>query len=129
MFNRRYVHVHRVRAGSIVSMEEQLCYCALCQDVMKDPGSTSCNTSNWDQSTSLGDSSCQKCGQRLRTRPRLQSVSQTSIAQSKTVYLPADVLIFATGACCLMQCHLLHHTPLLSVFLSFIVCFSVADEI
>ncbi|XP_053180859.1 NACHT, LRR and PYD domains-containing protein 12-like [Scomber japonicus] len=49
-----------------VSVEEQLSCCSLCQDVLKDPVSTSCGywfcrqciTSYWDQSASSGDSSC-----------------------------------------------------------------------
>nr|WPK86675.1 NLRC3-like protein 29 [Sebastes schlegelii] len=56
---------------SDVSVEEQLSCCALCQDVLKDPVSTSCGhwfcrqciTSYWDQSASSGDSSCPQCGQ------------------------------------------------------------------
>ncbi|XP_073344208.1 LOW QUALITY PROTEIN: uncharacterized protein [Pagrus major] len=70
---------------SHVSVEEQLCSCALCQDVLEDPVSTSCGhwfcrqciTSYWDQSASSGDSSCPQCGERSRTRP----ASQTSSVQ------------------------------------------------
>ncbi|XP_059182842.1 NACHT, LRR and PYD domains-containing protein 14-like [Centropristis striata] len=55
--------------------EEQLSCCALCQEVLKDPVSTSCGhwfcrcciSSYWDQSASPGDSSCPQCGQRSRT--------------------------------------------------------------
>ncbi|XP_056249758.1 protein NLRC3-like isoform X3 [Seriola aureovittata] len=73
-----------------VSVEEQLSSCALCQDVLKDPVSTSCGhwfcrkciTSYWDQSGSSGDSSCPQCGKRPRTRPRLQTASQTSTEQT-----------------------------------------------
>ncbi|XP_071328469.1 protein NLRC3-like isoform X2 [Trachinotus anak] len=73
-----------------VSVEEQLSCCALCQDVLKDPVSTSCGhwfcrqcfTSYWDQSGSSGDSSCPQCGQRPRTRPGLQTASQTSTVQN-----------------------------------------------
>ncbi|XP_047423803.1 NACHT, LRR and PYD domains-containing protein 12-like [Mugil cephalus] len=54
------------RKRSHVSVEEQLSCCALCQDVLKDPVSTSCGhwfcrqciTSYWDQSASSGHSSC-----------------------------------------------------------------------
>ncbi|XP_071340346.1 protein NLRC3-like [Trachinotus anak] len=75
---------------SSVSEEEQLSCCALCQDVLKDPVSTSCGhwfcrqcfTSYWDQSGSSGDSSCPQCGQRPRTRPGLQTASQTSTVQA-----------------------------------------------
>ncbi|XP_056249776.1 NACHT, LRR and PYD domains-containing protein 12-like isoform X2 [Seriola aureovittata] len=78
----------RKRRG--VSVEEQLSSCALCQDVLKDPVSTSCGhwfcrkcfTSYWDQSGSSGDSSCPQCGQRPRTRPGLQTASQTSTEQN-----------------------------------------------
>ncbi|XP_033182659.1 protein NLRC3-like isoform X2 [Anabas testudineus] len=70
-------------------LEEQLSHCALCEDVLKDPVSTSCGhwfcrqciTSYWDQSGSSGDSSCPQCGKRSRTRPGLQRVSQTNTVQ------------------------------------------------
>ncbi|XP_056242869.1 NACHT, LRR and PYD domains-containing protein 12-like isoform X2 [Seriola aureovittata] len=73
-----------------VSVEEQPSSCALCQDVLKDPVSTSCGhwfcrqcfTSYWDQSGSSGDSSCPQCGKRPRTRPGLQTASQTSTEQN-----------------------------------------------
>ncbi|XP_047433727.1 NACHT, LRR and PYD domains-containing protein 12-like [Mugil cephalus] len=63
------------RKRSPVSVEEQLSCCALCQDVLKDPVSSSCGhwfcrqciTSYWDQSASSGHSSCPQCGQRPRT--------------------------------------------------------------
>ncbi|XP_029300582.1 protein NLRC3-like isoform X1 [Cottoperca gobio] len=61
-----------------VSVEEQRSSCALCQDVLKDPVSTS--TSHWDQSASSGDSPCPQCGNRSRTR--LQTASQTSCAHT-----------------------------------------------
>ncbi|XP_041648801.1 NLR family CARD domain-containing protein 3-like isoform X2 [Cheilinus undulatus] len=64
-----------------VSMEEQLSSCALCQDVLRDPVSTSCGhwfcrqciSSYWDQSPSSGEYSCPQCGK----RPRLQISSQS----------------------------------------------------
>ncbi|XP_053198742.1 NACHT, LRR and PYD domains-containing protein 14-like [Scomber japonicus] len=67
-------------------VEEQLSCCSLCQEVLKDPVSTSCGhwfcrqciTSYWDQSASSGDSSCPQCAERSRTRPGLQTDSQTS---------------------------------------------------
>ncbi|XP_026217992.1 protein NLRC3-like isoform X9 [Anabas testudineus] len=64
------------RKKSLVCVEEQqLSHCALCEDVLKDPVSTSCGhwfcrqciTSYWDQSGSSGDSSCPQCGKRSRT--------------------------------------------------------------
>ncbi|XP_053283822.1 NACHT, LRR and PYD domains-containing protein 12-like isoform X3 [Pleuronectes platessa] len=63
------------RKRSHVSQEEQSSCCASCQDVLKDPVSTSCGhwfcrqciTSYWDQSGSSGGSSCPQCGQRSRT--------------------------------------------------------------
>uniref|UniRef100_UPI0037E9A641 protein NLRC3-like n=1 Tax=Semicossyphus pulcher TaxID=241346 RepID=UPI0037E9A641 len=75
---------------SHVSMEEQSSCCAVCQDVLKDPVSTSCGhwfcrqclTSYWDQSGSSGDSSCPQCGKRSRTTPGLQTASETSTFQS-----------------------------------------------
>ncbi|XP_044068887.1 protein NLRC3-like [Siniperca chuatsi] len=73
--------VTKERKRSHVSVEEQPSCCALCQDVLKDPVSTSCGhwfcrhciTSYWDQSASSGDSSCPQCGERSRTRPGLQT--------------------------------------------------------
>uniref|UniRef100_A0A665VJ44 NACHT domain-containing protein n=1 Tax=Echeneis naucrates TaxID=173247 RepID=A0A665VJ44_ECHNA len=67
-----------------VSEEEQPSHCAQCQDVLKDPVSTSCGhwvcrqccTSHWDQSASSGDSSCPQCGQ--RSRPGLQTSPEQS---------------------------------------------------
>ncbi|XP_074483961.1 LOW QUALITY PROTEIN: uncharacterized protein LOC141763289 [Sebastes fasciatus] len=84
--------LHRKRKRSDVSVEEQLSCCALCQDVLKDPVSTSCGhwfcrqciTSYWDQSASSGDSSCPQCGQRSRTRAGLQPAGQTSTVQTDT---------------------------------------------
>uniref|UniRef100_UPI0037E94978 NACHT, LRR and PYD domains-containing protein 12-like n=1 Tax=Semicossyphus pulcher TaxID=241346 RepID=UPI0037E94978 len=75
---------------SHVSVEEQPSCCAVCQDVLKDPVSTSCGhwfcrqclTSYWDQSGSSGDSSCPQCGKRSRTTPGLQTASETSTLQS-----------------------------------------------
>ncbi|XP_060943120.1 NACHT, LRR and PYD domains-containing protein 12-like [Limanda limanda] len=66
------------RKRSHVSEEEQSSCCASCQDVLKDPVSTSCGhwfcrqciTSYWDQSGSSGDSSCPQCGKRSRTGAR-----------------------------------------------------------
>ncbi|XP_053275946.1 NACHT, LRR and PYD domains-containing protein 12-like [Pleuronectes platessa] len=63
------------RKRSHVSEEEQSSCCASCQDILKDPVSTSCGhwfcrqciTSYWDQSGSSGDSSCPQCGKRSRT--------------------------------------------------------------
>ncbi|XP_044029066.1 LOW QUALITY PROTEIN: NLR family CARD domain-containing protein 3-like [Siniperca chuatsi] len=77
------------RKRSHVSVEEQPSCCALCLDVLKDPVSTSCGhwfcrrciTSYWDQSASSGDSSCPQCKVRSRTRPGLQTASQTSTVQ------------------------------------------------
>ncbi|XP_071058529.1 protein NLRC3-like [Pseudochaenichthys georgianus] len=59
-----------------VPVEEQLSGCALCQDVLKDPVSTSCGhwfcrqciTSYWEQRPPSGDPSCPQCGERSRTR-------------------------------------------------------------
>ncbi|KAI3376799.1 hypothetical protein L3Q82_000083 [Scortum barcoo] len=78
------------RKRSHVSVEEQPSCCASCQDVLKDPVSTSCGhwfcrqciTSYWDQSASSGDSSCPQCGERSRTRAGLQTASQTSSVQN-----------------------------------------------
>ncbi|XP_060926228.1 NACHT, LRR and PYD domains-containing protein 12-like isoform X2 [Limanda limanda] len=64
-----------------VSEEEQSSCCASCQNVLKDPVSTSCGhwfcrqciTSYWDQSGSSGDSSCPQCGQRSITGDEAQT--------------------------------------------------------
>ncbi|XP_049420822.1 protein NLRC3-like [Epinephelus fuscoguttatus] len=78
--------------------EEQLSCCALCQDVLKDPVSTSCGhwfcrqciTSYWDQSASSGDSSCPQCGQGSRTRAGLQTASQTSTGNRRRGFTDAQ---------------------------------------
>ncbi|XP_076617034.1 NLR family member X1-like isoform X6 [Chaetodon auriga] len=75
---------------SHVSEEGTPSCCGLCQDVLKDPVSTSCGhwfcrrciTSYWDQSASPGDSCCPQCGERSRTRCGLQTVSQTCTVQT-----------------------------------------------
>ncbi|XP_071397264.1 NLR family CARD domain-containing protein 3-like [Centroberyx affinis] len=80
----------RKRSHDVV--KKQLSCCALCQEVLRDPVSTSCGhcscrqciISYWDQSGSSRDSACPQCGKRSRTRPGLQTPNQTSIAQSKT---------------------------------------------
>ncbi|XP_053282645.1 NLR family CARD domain-containing protein 3-like [Pleuronectes platessa] len=82
------------RKRSHVSEEEQSSCCASCQDVLKDPVSTSCGhwfcrqciTSYWDQSGSSGDSLCPQCGQRSRTGAGGQTAGQSS-----TVHVSADV--------------------------------------
>ncbi|KAI3376884.1 hypothetical protein L3Q82_000125 [Scortum barcoo] len=64
------------RKRSHVSVEEQPSCCASCQDVLKDPVSTSCGhwfcrqciTSYWDQSASSGDSSCPQCGRKIQNK-------------------------------------------------------------
>ncbi|XP_062274511.1 protein NLRC3-like [Scomber scombrus] len=79
------------RKRRTVSVEEQLSCCSLCQDVLKDPVSTSCGhwfcrqciTSYWDQSASSGDSSCPQCAERPRTRPGLKTDSQNSAVQTE----------------------------------------------
>uniref|UniRef100_A0AAQ5ZMQ1 RING-type domain-containing protein n=1 Tax=Amphiprion ocellaris TaxID=80972 RepID=A0AAQ5ZMQ1_AMPOC len=73
-----------------VCVEEQPSCCARCQDVLKDPVSSSCGhwfcrpciSSYWDQSAPSGHSSCPQCGKRSRTRGGLQTVSQSSCRQS-----------------------------------------------
>ncbi|XP_063324701.2 uncharacterized protein LOC134623540 [Pelmatolapia mariae] len=80
----------RERKRSGVCEEEQLSCCALCQDVLKDPVSTSCGhwfcrqciSSYWDQSASSVDSSSPQCGERSRTRAGLQTASQSSCVQT-----------------------------------------------
>ncbi|XP_034080983.1 protein NLRC3-like isoform X6 [Gymnodraco acuticeps] len=60
----------REKRNRPVPVEEQLSSCALCQDILKDPVSTSCGhwfcrqciTSYWEQPTPSGDLSCPQCG-------------------------------------------------------------------
>ncbi|KAG7466629.1 NACHT, LRR and PYD domains-containing protein 12-like [Solea senegalensis] len=65
-----------------VSVDKQTSRCPLCQDVLKDPVSTSCGhwfcrrciSSYRDQSGPPGDSCCPQCGQRPRTGRGPQSI-------------------------------------------------------
>ncbi|XP_062245189.1 E3 ubiquitin-protein ligase RNF170-like [Platichthys flesus] len=90
------------RKRSHVPEEEQSSCCASCQDVLKDPVSTSCGhwfcrqciTSYWDQSCSSGDSSCPQCGQRSRTGAGGQTAGQSS-----TVHVSADVFTSDNSTC------------------------------
>ncbi|KAL3977021.1 striatin 1/3/4 [Sarotherodon galilaeus] len=74
---------------SHASVEEQLSCCALCQDVLKDPVSTSCGhwfcrqcfTSYWEEFATSGDS-CPHCGKKSRTRAGQQIASQSSCEQT-----------------------------------------------
>ncbi|XP_061570837.1 NACHT, LRR and PYD domains-containing protein 14-like isoform X4 [Cololabis saira] len=82
----------RKRRG--VGVEEQPSCCPLCQDVLKDPVSSSCGhwfcrrcmSSYWNQSAPPGPSSCPQCGERSRTRAGLQTASQ-----SRTVRVDAGL--------------------------------------
>ncbi|KAM6907991.1 NLR family CARD domain-containing protein 3-like isoform 2-T2 [Lycodopsis pacificus] len=77
----------RKRTHLDVATVEQPTCCALCQDVLRDPVSTSCGhwfctqciTSYWDQSGTSADSSCPQCGERFRKTPRVVKASQTSV--------------------------------------------------
>ncbi|KAF7642711.1 hypothetical protein LDENG_00252710 [Lucifuga dentata] len=62
-------------------VEDQLSGCALCQDTLKDPVSTSRQSvsSDWDQSASPGPSSCP---QRSTPSPGPQTPSQTKTLQT-----------------------------------------------
>ncbi|XP_058499033.1 NACHT, LRR and PYD domains-containing protein 12-like isoform X2 [Solea solea] len=74
-----------------VSVDEQTSRCPLCQDVLKDPVSTSCGhwfcrsciSSYWDQSGPPGDSCCPQCGQRPRPGPGPQT--QTDVGLQKVL--------------------------------------------
>uniref|UniRef100_A0A667Z5Z9 RING-type domain-containing protein n=1 Tax=Myripristis murdjan TaxID=586833 RepID=A0A667Z5Z9_9TELE len=76
------------------SHKEQLSCCALCQEALRDPVSTSCGhwfcrqciTSDWEQSGSSGDSACPQCGERSRTRPGLQTLNQTRPVDGGLIY-------------------------------------------
>ncbi|XP_030276465.1 protein NLRC3-like isoform X5 [Sparus aurata] len=69
------------RKRSDVSVEEKPSCCVLCQDILKDPVSTSCGhwfckqciSSYWDQFASPGDY-CPQCGKRSRLNVDLQEV-------------------------------------------------------
>ncbi|XP_017157282.1 protein NLRC3-like [Poecilia reticulata] len=82
------------RKRSSVGEEEQPSCCALCQEVLVDPVSTSCGhwfcrqciRSYWDQSAPSGPSSCPQCGKRPRTGAGLLTANQSSCA-------PADVVL------------------------------------
>ncbi|XP_053179054.1 NLR family CARD domain-containing protein 3-like [Scomber japonicus] len=100
------------RKRRAVSVEEQLSCCSLCQDVLKDPVSTSSGhwfwrllwyiTSYWDQSASSGDSSCPQCAERSRTRPGLQTDSQTSTVQKSGLQEVLDehqIILSSTCEC------------------------------
>ncbi|XP_058501232.1 NACHT, LRR and PYD domains-containing protein 12-like [Solea solea] len=71
-----------------VSVDKHTSCCPLCQDVLKDPVSTSCGhwfcrrciSSYWHQSGPPGDSCCPQCGKRPRTGRGPQTIS----VQSKT---------------------------------------------
>uniref|UniRef100_A0A3P8QDL0 NACHT domain-containing protein n=1 Tax=Astatotilapia calliptera TaxID=8154 RepID=A0A3P8QDL0_ASTCA len=85
----------RKRSG--VCEEEQLSCCALCQDILKDPVSTSCGhwfcrqciSSYWDQSASSGDWSCPQCGERSRAGLKTEHLS--TLKSFLSVFLSADV--------------------------------------
>ncbi|XP_014831037.1 PREDICTED: protein NLRC3-like isoform X2 [Poecilia mexicana] len=76
------------RKRSSVGEEEQPSCCALCQEVLVDPVSTSCGhwlcrrciRSYWDQSAPSGPSSCPQCGERPRTGAGLLTANQSSYA-------------------------------------------------
>uniref|UniRef100_A0A3P8RIG3 NACHT domain-containing protein n=1 Tax=Astatotilapia calliptera TaxID=8154 RepID=A0A3P8RIG3_ASTCA len=82
-------HFSHEPAQSNISSNEQLSCCALCQNVLKDPVSTSCGhwlcrqciSSYWDQSASSGDSSCPQCGERSRTRAGLQTATDVGLQE------------------------------------------------
>ncbi|XP_017157278.1 protein NLRC3-like [Poecilia reticulata] len=67
--------------------------CALCQEVLVDPVSTSCGhwfcrqciRSYWDQSAPSGPSSCPQCGERPRTGAGLLTANQSSCAPANVV--------------------------------------------
>ncbi|XP_024866219.1 protein NLRC3 isoform X2 [Kryptolebias marmoratus] len=69
--------------------DKQYC-CSLCQDVLKDPVSSSCGhwfcrkciTSYWDQSASSGHPSCPQCGERSRARTGLKTAGQSCSFQA-----------------------------------------------
>ncbi|XP_051808325.1 NLR family CARD domain-containing protein 3-like isoform X2 [Acanthochromis polyacanthus] len=78
-----------------VCVEEQPSCCARCQDVLKDPVSSSCGhwfcrqciSSYWDQSALSGHSSCPQCGERSRSSSCGQSVSLQEVLQEHKMSL------------------------------------------
>uniref|UniRef100_A0A671UTK9 NACHT domain-containing protein n=1 Tax=Sparus aurata TaxID=8175 RepID=A0A671UTK9_SPAAU len=97
--------VYRQERRSGVSGEEQPSCRGLCQDVLRDPVSTSCGhwfcarciTSDWDQSSSPGDSSCPQCGvsvglqevlneYKISLRRRCEHVTEGSETGSGTLF-------------------------------------------
>ncbi|XP_015260757.1 PREDICTED: NACHT, LRR and PYD domains-containing protein 3-like, partial [Cyprinodon variegatus] len=78
----------RWRKRKSVSEEEQSSCCALCQNLLMDPVSTSCGHwfcrhcigSHWAQSTSSEPSSCPQCGKRPRTGDGSLTANQSSFA-------------------------------------------------
>ncbi|XP_051813912.1 NACHT, LRR and PYD domains-containing protein 12-like [Acanthochromis polyacanthus] len=85
----------KVMKRSGVSVEEQPSCCARCQDVLKDPVSTSCGhwfcrqciSSYWDQSAPSGHSSCPQCGERSRTSSCGKSVGLQEVLQEHKMSL------------------------------------------
>ncbi|XP_051796851.1 NACHT, LRR and PYD domains-containing protein 14-like [Acanthochromis polyacanthus] len=78
-----------------VCVEEQPFCCARCQDVLKDPVSSSCGhwfcrqciSSYWDQSAPSGHSSCPHCGERFRSSSCGQSVGLQEVLQEHKMSL------------------------------------------
>ncbi|XP_051811904.1 protein NLRC3-like isoform X1 [Acanthochromis polyacanthus] len=78
-----------------VCVEEQPSCCARCQDVLKDPVSSSCGhwfcrqciSSYWDQSAPSGHSSCPQCGKRSRSSSCGQSVGLQEVLQEHKMSL------------------------------------------
>ncbi|XP_051808528.1 protein NLRC3-like isoform X12 [Acanthochromis polyacanthus] len=78
-----------------VCVEEQPSCCARCQDVLKDPVSSSCGhwfcrqciSSYWDQSAPSGHSSCPRCGERSRSSSCGQSVGLQEVLQEHKMSL------------------------------------------
>uniref|UniRef100_A0AAQ6A3W0 RING-type domain-containing protein n=1 Tax=Amphiprion ocellaris TaxID=80972 RepID=A0AAQ6A3W0_AMPOC len=78
-----------------VCVEEQPSCCASCQDVLKDPVSSSCGhwfcrqciSSYWDQSAPSGHSSCPQSGERSRTSSCGQSVGLQEVLQEHKMNL------------------------------------------
>ncbi|XP_055365910.1 NACHT, LRR and PYD domains-containing protein 12-like isoform X2 [Betta splendens] len=92
------ISVIREKEKSRVPVEELPSCCAVCQEVLKDPVSSSCGhwfckqciTSYWDQSGPSGDSSCPQCVKQSRTRTGLQTGRQTSTVQNAALQEALD---------------------------------------
>ncbi|MEQ2234790.1 hypothetical protein ILYODFUR_034979 [Ilyodon furcidens] len=80
------------RKRSCVYVDDQVSSCALCQDALKDPVSSSCGhwfcrqciSSYWEGFASSRHPSCPQCGKTSRSRAGQQTTNQGSCVYGKT---------------------------------------------